>query len=395
MRAKSSHEKVVLIFHSSNRSSWHEMFDGISRAAAAEGWRLQTIDHDVDARSVAELVDFWHPAGIIAECAVDEAGIFSPEVFGKIPTVYLVCDAGRLDRRALRVSHDSAAIGRLAARELVTEGVRGFGFFGFRGLFWSEERGRRFKESLHLNGYDCSHFERPLNEVASRRGDDGYRTHFIKWLKELPKPCGLLAANDMLAIEAINNCAEAGLKVPEDISVLGIDNDEVACENSHPTLSSIRPNFFEAGRMGVELLAARFKRKGSVKQGRQNLFPALSIIHRASTLRMKRMDASVARAVEIIRRNACNGLQPKDVLSRLCKARRTLEMHFRELRGRSLLDEILAVRMERVKELLRRPEVPIEDIAGMCGWRSPARLRVLFRKTEGVSMSQWRKACLR
>ena len=205
MNAKTHREKVVLVFHSSNRSSWHEMLDGISRAATAEGWRLQTIDHVVDARGVAELVDFWRPAGIIAECGVDEKGIFSPKAFGKTPTVYLVCDSRRLDGAALRVNHDSAVFGRLAARELLSEGVRGFGFFGFKGLFWSEERGRRFDEALRLNGYVCSHFERPLNEVASRHGADDYRRRFIGWLKGLPRPCGLLAANDMLAIKAINN----------------------------------------------------------------------------------------------------------------------------------------------------------------------------------------------
>ena len=393
MNVKKHSEKVVLVFHSSNRSSWHEMLDGISRAATAEGWRLQTIDHVVDARGVVELVDFWRPAGIIAECGVDEDGIFSPKTFGKTPTVYLVCDSRRLDGTALRVNHDSAAFGRLAARELLSEGVRGFGFFGFKGLFWSEERGRRFDEALRLNGYVCSHFERPLNEVASHHGANDYRRRFIGWLKGLPRPCGLLAANDMLAIEAINNCAEAGLKVPDDISVLGIDNDEVACENAHPTLSSIRPNFFEAGRMAVELLAARLKRRASEGQEqRQMLFPASSVVHRASTLRMKRMDASVAKAVEIIRRNACRGFNPKDVLSELGESRRTVEMHFRELRGRSLLDEILAVRLERAKELLLRPDIPLETIAAQCGWQSHSRLRVFFREMEGVSMREWRKA---
>ncbi len=387
-----SREKVVLVFHSSNRSSWHEMFAGISRAAAAQGWRLQTIDHDTDANGVVELVDFWRPAGIIAECGVDERGVFSPEVFGKVPAVYVVSDARRLDGKALRVNHDSAELGRLAARELLFDGARGFGYFGFKGLFWSEERGRHFEDALRINGRGCAHFERPLNNVAPRNRDDDYRHRFIRWLKELPKPCGLLAANDMLALEAINNCAEAGLMVPDDVSVLGIDNDEVACENAQPTLSSIRPDFFEAGRQAVELLAGSLRRKGAFKGERFRLFPAAFVVHRASTLRLKRADASVSKAVEFIRRHACEGVKPKDVLAELDEPRRTVELHFRQLRGRSLLEEILAVRLDRVKELLADAEVPIEAIAEQCGWQSSARLRVFFHEAEGVSMREWRAA---
>lgn len=392
LKTKTSREKVVLVFHSSNRSAWHEMFAGITRAAAAQGWRLQTIDHDTDPKDVVELVDFWHPTGIIAECSVDEKGVFSPEVFGKVPVVYVVSDARRLDAKALRVNHDSAEFGRLAARELLSDDTRGFGYFGFKGLFWSAERGRHFEEALRLNGRGCAHFERPLNNVAPRDRDDDYRPRFIKWLRELPKPCGLLAANDMLALEAINNCAAAGLTVPDDVSVLGIDNDEVACENAQPALSSIRPDFFEAGRLAVELLAERLRRKGAFKGERLRLFPAAFVVHRASTLRLKRADASVSKAVEFIRRHACEGVQPKDVLAELDEPRRTVELHFRQLRGRSLLEEILAVRLDRVKELLADADVPINAIARKCGWRSSARLRVFFHKAEGVSMRAWRAA---
>ncbi|MBR5548828.1 MAG: hypothetical protein IKU71_03760, partial [Kiritimatiellae bacterium] len=202
---KAKRENVVLVFHSSNRSSWHETIAGISRAAAAERWRLQTIDDVVDRKTAAELVDFWRPAGIIAECGVDQKGIFSPAVFGKVPTVYLVCDVRRLDANALRVNHDSTSFGRLAARELLMDDMRGFGYFGFKGLFWSEERGRSFDAALKLNGCVSSHFERPLDESPSKRHKSGgYRTRLAAWLESLPKPCGLLAANDMLAVEAIN-----------------------------------------------------------------------------------------------------------------------------------------------------------------------------------------------
>ena len=390
MKVRTKRDKVVLVFHSSNRSSWHETLAGIARHANKEGWRLQPLEHVTTRKNIVELLDFWHPDGIIAECGVDEQGLFVPDAFGKVPTVYLVCDTTRLKPNSLRVNHDSASVGWLAARELLVEGMRSFGYFGVEGLFWSEERGRYFAEALSMNGYECETFLRRLDEGTAKGGMAGSRQRLAEWLKSLPKPCGLLAANDMLALDAINVCAEAGVKVPEDVSILGIDNDEVACENVRPTLSSIKPNFEEAGHMAAELLDMRLGSKGSLRSERQRLFPAGGIVHRASTMRLKRSDKSVAKALEMIRTRACDGLQPKDVFAVLPESRRTIEKRFQELRGCSLLDEICAVRMARVKELLSRREVAIETIAARCGWRSTARLRVLFREVEGISMSEWR-----
>ena len=108
------------------------------------------------------------------------------------------------------------------------------------------------------------------------------------------------------------------------------------------------------------------------------------------TLRLKRSDSTVAHVLETIRKRACEGISAKDALEGVDVPRRTVELHFRELTGRSILDEICAVRLRRVKELLSDPSVPIETIAARCGWKSTARLRVFFRREEGVSMSEWR-----
>ena len=383
--------KLILVFHSSVRSSWQETISGIYRYAHQCDWRLQVIEFVPDPKTIAGLLDFWHPAGIIAECGVDEKGVFSPKSFGKIPTVYLVCDPTRLRPDSLRVNHDSSVFGRLAAKEFLSTHLKSFAFFGFADLFWSVERGRHFAEALSLNGYKCSVFNRALYEQHAFKAKSDYRKGLTAWLRSLPKPCGLMAANDMLASEALNTCVSAGIGVPEEVSILGIDNDEVLCESLHPSLSSIRPNFEAAGYQSAQLLDAALAGRVRVTEARRRFFPPSGVVHRASTMRLPRANASVSKALEIIRLHACDGLKPKDVFAQLPESRRTVEQHFRQLTGHSVCDEILMVRLARVKELLMVENVPLKSIAEQCGWKSSARLRVFFHKAEGVSMRTWRR----
>ena len=201
---KLKREKVVLVFHSSARSSWSEALSGIYRYARSKGWNIQVIEHEPNRKSIAELLAFWQPAGVIVEGGVDEKGVFLSDVFDRVPTVYLACDQRQLQKNALHVNHDSESIGRLAAREFLSLGLGSFAYFGFTGMFWSEERGRCFGEALRLNGHEAQTFTRRFFESGEGTAEKGFRALFAAWLKKLPKPCGLFAANDLLAVEALN-----------------------------------------------------------------------------------------------------------------------------------------------------------------------------------------------
>lgn len=378
------HKAQILVLHSSIGASWTREREGILRFAKSEDWRIQIVDQPLANMDIAELVDFWRPAGIIAECGADSGGVFSPRAFGRIPVVYVAGDVSKLPAATLRVNHDADDIGRLAAREFLSSGIEHFAFCGFSDLYWSNARESAFKKMLELNGCKAQVFKRPLREKSHEP--------FKRWLVSLEKPCGLLCATDFLAYEVVEICGKSGIAVPDDISVLGIDNDEMTCENSSPTISSIRPNFEEAGFLAAELLSERLCKGGKTarQSDNQRYFGSFGIVRRASTVRLKRNDPVVAQALEIIRRRACDGVQPKDVAAELTVSRRTAEMRFRQLLGHSILDEILLVRLEKVKELLMRNDVPLESIAARCGWKSPARLRVFFKQTEGVSLSEWK-----
>lgn len=389
---KRTKERVVLVFHSSVRSSWSETLSGIYRFARPQGWNVQIIEHEPNRKSIVDLLAFWHPAGVIVEGGVDETGAFLSGVFDRVPTVYLACDQKRLKRSALRVNHDSESIGRMAAREFLSLGLSSFAYFGFTGMFWSEERGRCFEEALRLNGRTAQVFTRRFFESGKRTAETGFRNRFAAWLKKLPKPCGLFAANDLLAIEAMNVCQAVGIAVPEEIAVLGVDNDEIACENAAPTLSSVRPNFEEAGFLCAQLLGERLARKGRFTGNVQQSFAAAGIVRRQSTRLLPKSDAEVSKAMEMIRLRACEGLKPRDVFALFARSRRSVELKFKAITGHSVQEAINLARLERVKELLAREDVKIDSIAGCCGWKSAAQLRVFFREAEGVSLREWRKS---
>ena len=384
--------KVVLVFHSSARSSWNDMLSGIYRFAHQQDWNIQVIEHEPSRKSIVELLGFWRPAGVIVEGGMDEKGVLLSDVFNRVPTVYLLCDQRRLAQNSLRVNHDSKSLGQTAAREFLSLGLKSFAYFGFSGWFWSEERGRYFADALKLNGHTPSIFTRKFFESGKQAAEKGYQTHFAQWLKGLAKPCGILAANDLLALEVISVCRTIGISVPDEVAVLGIDNDEIACENSSPSLSSIRPNFNEAGYMAASLLEERLNCHGKFKGDFRRTFSAMGIVRRQSTRLLPRSNAEVSRAMELIRLNACDGLKPRDVFAGFVCSRRSAELKFRSLTGHSVQEAINLARLEKVKDLLAREAVKIDSIAGQCGWKSAAQLRVFFRAVEGVSLREWRKS---
>ena len=384
--------KVVLVFHSSVRSSWSETLSGIYRFARPQGWNVQVVEHEPNRKSIVELLAFWHPSGVIVEGGVDENGAFLSGVFDRVPTVYLACDPKRLKRSSMCVNHDSESIGYLAAREFLSLGLKSFSYFDFTGMFWSEERGRCFGEALRMNARTAQVFTRRFFESGKKSADKGFRNRFVAWLRELPKPCGLFAANDLLAVEALNICHAVGIAVPDAVAVLGVDNDAIACENAVPTLSSVRPNFEESGFLCAQLLGERLACRGRFIGDAQRKFAASGIVRRQSTRFLPKSDASVSKAMEMIRLRACEGLKPRDVFPLFDCSRRLAELRFKSITGHSVQEEINLVRLEKVKDLLAREDVKIESISGRCGWKSPAQLRVFFRKSEGVSLRDWRRA---
>lgn len=376
---------TVLFFVYSNKYICANRIAGARRYAERRGWNIQVIERNNLDKSldVKGIIDFWKPIGIIAECA---GGIpeISPKTVGAIPLVYLDEDPNGGKGDAMYVNSDNQEVGEVAAKELLALDMPNYAFVGWRKpRFWSETRRRAFQAAVRLHGGDCAVFECPPGASdATRAGLLG------AWLKALPKPCGVFAVHDPVAEEVLQQAAVLGLSVPEDLAVIGVDDDPVICERTSPPLTSIGLDFEHGGFMCAQLLDAMIK-NCDVASVRQTL-RVTSVTRRLSTRRFRQSDQRVIRAIAYIRRTACEGATVPMVAAVMGLRRRMAEIVFRRETGHSIHDEIVDVRLEYVEALLRNPRQQITAIAQLCGWKSSAALRAVFLSRRGLSMRAWR-----
>ena len=380
--------KTILYFQSQSKINAAEKLGGVRKIAVKLGWHIQMVEGLPSRKRLLALLDFWRPIGAILECGGTSATV-DPAIFGAFPVVFLDHDPSSLPKNTFCVTHDSAATGRMAAQELLRGEARSFAFVPYPEYrFWSEERERGFVSALTLNGYGCRVFQ-----GRHAHGDStGYHRELRKFIASLPKPCALFAANDHTAAQVLTAAAFAGIKVPEELSVIGVDDFVDICEHTEPTLSSVKPDFHHGGSLAALLLEARLRDKSRFKGSRRRTFGPLQVVRRASTRKLVAQDPAVADALELIRHEACSGLSAQEVLKNFPCSRRQAEVRFRKAVGRSVLDEIHAARLEFAKHLLSEGTMALKAISDFCGFDHPNSLRKFFKKQTGMTMTEWKRA---
>lgn len=381
--------KVILYFQTpAAASKIPDKLAGAVEMAERYNLRIQTIDDVLTAESVRRLVEFWNPIGAIVECGSRTENV-SPNIFGQLPVVFFNAQFEKPSGNAFCVRHDSAKTGQAAARILLEAGSVAFAFVHPFSIFpWSTERMKSFSKMVRLNSRECHEFIFPDGSTADRHQS------LRKFLLSLPHPAGVFAANDRVGEMVISCCSHAGLRVPEDVAVLGVDNFETICEHTRPSLSSIAPDFRRGGNMAVMMLVAARRSGGRFAGPHVRHFGFSRIVHRASTLRMQRYDAQVAAALEYIRREACNGLKASQVAALFKCSRRMADIRFSKAVGHSILTEIQRVRLERAKELLANPRQVLKSIHDFCGFATANALSKFFRQETGMTLSDWRRSSL-
>lgn len=375
--------KTILFFSSASRHSCRKRVAGVQRYFHDSDVQVQIIECNYQKINVPKLLDFWKPAGCIAECGSDRSN-FSPATFGKVPVVYLDRDPDLHDGARFTVDADLVGSATLAAKELLALNLSHYAFVSFsKPLFWSRVREKAFVEAINLNGATCHVFaeanDPDIRRVAALR----------KWLKRLPKPCGLFAAFDGTAEEVLAACQQEQIAVPDDIAVLGVDNNEEICEQTKPTLSSICPDFEKAGFLSGELLDLQLQDPKAKAQSRT--FGLLGVVRRRSTKVFSKTDPKVTDALEFIRLHTCERIRVEDVAKVMGCSKRMAEIRFSRLVKHTIAEEIREVRMARVFSLLRKPNQAIDAIANLCGYDSDSTLRYAFKARTGLSMRAWRK----
>ena len=214
-----------------------------------------------------------------------------------------------------------------------------------------------------------------------------------KFLKSLPLPCAVFVANDHPAERVISEATALGLSIPEELSILGVDNYEPICEYTTPKLSSVKPDFRRGGNLAALLLAAAIRDRSHFRGSRIRHYGTLQIVRRESTQISLTggKNPEVAEALKLIRNRACEGLTAEDVLATFSCSRTSAAARFRATTGQSILEEIHAVRLDRVKAMLSDRNRQLKTITEFCGFRSQSTLRKFFLRETGVTMTKWRK----
>ena len=287
------------------------------------------------------------------------------------------------------VGRDSYAIGATAARYYMERGYKSFAYVDVPdGKFWSLNRRRGFADTLTAAGFKCEVYDK--FSARERRSWPLERVRMVKFLKALPRPTAVLAPMDGRGRLVLDACQMAGLRVPDEIAVLGVDNDTLLCESTVPTLSSIHTGGFRRGLIAAEML-------DDLMHGREPSehavpLPPISVVTRGSTGYDAMRDPVIGRAVTYIRAKAGEGGVPVPAVARAAGCSRSyLDKGFRAKLGMSVREAVLKMRIEFVKELLERSNRSMTEIAMDCGFARDSHLAVLFKKATGKTMLQWRR----
>jgi LacI family transcriptional regulator len=328
----------------------------------------------------------WEGDGIITRSTTPEMA----EIILKsgIPTVNLTDIYG--DQRLPTIWNDHDAIGRMAAEHLIQRGLTRFAFCGFSDHHWSEKRHFGFAAAIaeraeHSHEVQCHDSDW---QQARRTGWEKQQADIVEWLRGLPKPIGILASNDFRGQHVLEGCRAAKISVPEEVAVIGVDNDQVICDFCQPPLSSVIP---AAERIGFES-AAMLNRlmRGEELENRQVLIKPMGVAARHSTDVMAINDSDVVAALKIIRDRACLGLSVAEILREIPIARSSLERRFRKSVGRSPQAEIRSVQLKRAQQLLCETDLSLAQIASLTGFKHTEYFSVVFKREVGRTPGQYR-----
>lgn len=380
----------TILYIYDQKFSVEQRLRGVFVFARTRGWLVERVEASRANLSMERLAGFWHAQGAIVEGGLANPTDYAPSVFGRLRLPVVYCDDGESEFRGRRTSvrHDSRETTMTATRALLDLHLPHYAYIGTRvRRDWSQTRQRTFLEMVRAAGATVSVCD-PTRPAPSP-DITVFMQRLSAFLLKLPRPCGLLAANDETACRVMRAAVDLGIVIPDEMPIIGIDDDRLLCENTVPTLASIAPDFERSGELAARLLAERMDDPGTPH--RTVLFGAAPLTPRQSLRRFVHKDAPVIKALEFIRLNACSGLRVDDIVATTGLSRRSFEMRFEKLVGRSVQDEIEAVRFRTASDLLARTHATIDAIAQQCGYAGASSLLHLFRKVAHTTPAEWRQ----
>ncbi|WP_404308498.1 AraC family transcriptional regulator [Neorhodopirellula lusitana] len=374
---------VALLIETSNGYS-RGLLDGVIAYMKACGrWSVQLTEQQRGATPPTWL-DSWDGDGIIARIETDAIG--RQLLKHRLPIVDL--SAARHVSGVPWADTEDRAIARLAVDHFVQRGFRNLAYCGDVGFVWSARRGEHFRQLAEQA--QCRFFE----HHSAARYDEGFNPtmatrHIGEWLADLPRPLAVMGCYDFKAQQVLDACRARKIAVPEEVAVLGVDDDRLICELSEPTLSSIIPDTKRTGYDAAALLDKMMSGE-TVNADQPLITQPLGVRVRGSTDTLAIDDDEIVRALGYIRRNATANIRVDDVLRQGTLSRRSLEHRFKKLLGLTPAEEIQRVRINRIKELLSETELSIGEIADRTGFEYGEYMAVAFKRSVGCTPTEYR-----
>lgn len=378
--------KVALLIESS-RAYGRGLMRGIAAYARTHRpWSIYVEPRGLE-QPTPQWIRTWDGDGILAR--ITDRATADLLLATRIPTIDL---RGALEDSGIPlVGLDSPAAARLAFEHLRDRGFKNMAFCGVQPKQYRflDQRAAEFERLSKQAGYWFSSFL-PRGPTDSTQSWDEQQRDMAAWVAELRKPVGILACHDDCGHELLNACREADVAVPDDVAVIGIDNDELLCELSSPPLSSIDSNTTQIGYTAAELLDQIMA--GKIALTGTTLIAPAGVVTRRSTDIMAIDDRAVAAAMRFIREHACDGINVEDVLAHSGLSRSTLDRRFASAFGHSPSDEIMRLKLERVKELLIETSYPLQRVAHLAGFEHSEHMGSLFRRKTGQTPGEFRSS---
>lgn len=373
-------KKVILLLETS-RAFGRQLIMGIARYSKLNGpWSFYK--EPADLKSSIPHLTSWKPDGIIMRDTLITKELLKL----KVPTILAPHDSKYPENLPVIIT-DSYSIAKMASDHLLEKGLKNFAYCGFDDPVWSRERRLFFKQFINEVGFE-THIYLPPKSIKKNNWENE-QNHVLEWVKTLPKPVGIFACNDDRAQHILEVCKMLNLKVPEDVSIIGVDNDPMVCDIGDPPLTSIALNTESAGFQAAQLLDQMiYKKKISV---RQIMVTPSHIVQRQSTDILAVDDEDVASALLYIKNNAKNKIRISDVVKTTNISRQALEKRFRKTIHRSIYNVIQQIRIEMIAKLLIETELPISQITSLFDFTDVQHISRFFKMAKGVSLRQYRK----
>ena len=375
----------VAVLIETSRAYGRGLLRGVAQYNREHGrWAIYFVPQGLDEPPPGWLKD-WKGDGILVRIAnrktaktVLETGLPMVELRGALSDLHVPF-----------IGVDNCIVAQLALEHLMDRGLRNFAFCGLhRGEYvLMDERCDHFVRLAEAAGYPCDVFQARSTRGRASNWDQDQQM-LAKWVGSLPKPVGIMACNDDRGLALLSACRHSGVLVPEQAAVVSVDNDDYLCTLSMPPMSSIDIGSQKIGYEAAALLDAMME--GAPRNIKPRLIPPNTVVVRQSSDVLATDDPAVVQAVSFIRMHACDRIKVADVMSHVGLTRAAIEQRLKTLLNRTVHQEIQRIQVEKVKELLGDPDLPLKQISRRCGFKYPQYMARVFRQATGQTLIEYR-----